>query len=237
MTYVKQIHKLILTSILILSIFLMGVNPCLKAQEVKEKTVVTQTIKLPKPNLKSNFSLEQALAERRSTRNYTDDPLTLAEVSQLLWAAQGVTDSKTGHRTAPSAMAKYPLELYVAAAQVKGLPAGLYHYQPTEHQLVLVKSGDVRTDLSTQPSVTTAPAVFLFTGDYERIGTRFGDRSKIFMYLETGHAAQNLCLQATALHLGTVTVGGFDPVILKKSLSLPDKEEALYLLPVGKPKK
>src|SRR5271157_512540 len=105
--------KPILSTILILSILLMGVSPCLRAQEVKEKTVVSQTIKLPEPALKSNFSLEQALAERRSIRNYTDDPLTLAEVSQLLWAAQGITDSKTGHRTAPSAMAKYPLELYI----------------------------------------------------------------------------------------------------------------------------
>jgi SagB-type dehydrogenase family enzyme len=236
MNHSKQIHKLILFSILILSILLLGVSPCLRAQEVKEKTAVSQTIKLPQPVLKSNFSLEQALAERRSIRSYTDDPLTLSEISQLLWAAQGVTDTKTGHRTAPSAMAKYPLELYVVAANVKGLASGLYHYQPTEHNLVLVKPGDVRTDLSTQPTVKTAPAVFLFTGVYERIGTRFGDRSKMFVFLEAGHAAQNLCLQATALHLGTVTVGGIDPVSLKKAVSLPENEDALYVLPVGKPK-
>lgn len=205
---------------------LLAGSPYLIAQEVKEKAAAPPSIvKLPAPELKSNFSLEQALQERRSIRKYTEDPLTLKEVSQILWAAQGVTDSKTGHRTAPSAMATYPLELYVAAANVKDLPIGLYHYQPKDHQLALVKEGDVRPELSAQPSVKTAPAVFLFTANYERTGKRAGDRSATFVHFEVGHAAQNICLQATALHLGTVTVGGFDPVKLKEVIPLPRRKK------------
>ena len=237
MILTNHFHKSILTILVILSLCILIGSPGLSAETSKEKAVVSQIVKLPAPSLKGTMSLEQALSERRSIRSYTNDPLTLAEVSQLLWAAQGITDSKTGHRTAPSAMASYPLELYLAAANVKDLPAGLYQYQPKEHQLVLVKEGDVRADLSVQPSVNQAPAVFLFTGNYEKVGTRFGDRGKLFVHLEAGHAAQNLCLQAMALHLGTVTVGGFDPDILKKAISLPDKEEAIYLLPVGRPSK
>lgn len=192
-------------------------------------------IKLPAPALKSNFSLEQALAERRSTRKFSDAPLSLQEISQLLWSAQGITDPKTGHRTAPSAMATYPLELYVAAVNVKDLPAGLYHYLPKEHALELVKPGDIRAELSVQPVVKSAPVVFLFSAVHERTNRRGGDRAAAFVHYEVGHAAENLCLQATALHLGIVTVGGFDPAQVKKSIPLPEKEEAMYVLPVGKP--
>ncbi|MFB3895350.1 MAG: SagB/ThcOx family dehydrogenase [bacterium] len=201
------------------------------------KTVIAQPtpIKLPAPALKSNFSLEQALAERRSTRTFSDTALTIPEISQLLWAAQGITDPKTGHRTAPSAMATYPLELYVTAVNVKDLPAGLYHYLPKEHAIVLVKSGDVRAELSVQPVVKSAPAVFLFSAVYERTNRRGGTMGAMFVHYEVGHAAENLCLQATALHLGIVTVGGFDPMQVKKSIPLPEKEEAMYVLPVGKP--
>jgi SagB-type dehydrogenase family enzyme len=134
-------------------------------------------------------------------------------------------------------MAKYPLELYVAAGSVTGMPAGLYRYEPGQHQLLLVKQGDLRADLSPQPSTKEAPVVFLFTGNTEKMRNRMADRAASFVNLEAGHAAQNLCLQATALHLGVVTVGGFDPAKLKDKLQLPEKETALYLLPVGKPQK
>jgi SagB-type dehydrogenase family enzyme len=239
----SKYNSILFISSIILVVSVFTLTPSIFAQQEKApsidtvKAVVVQPapIKLPAPALKSNFSLEQALAERRSTRKFSEAPLSIQEISQLLWSAQGVTDPKTGHRTAPSAMATYPLELYVAIANVKDLPAGLYHYLPKEHQIQLVKEGDIRSELSVQPVVKSAAAVFLFTAVYERTNRRGGDRGAMFVHYEVGHAAENLCLQATALHLGIVTVGGFDPAQVKKSIPLPEKEDAMYVLPVGKP--
>jgi len=184
-------------------------------------------------------SLEKAVHQRRSVREYTHAPVTLADVSQLLWAAQGITSSQGG-RAAPSAGGTYPLEIYVAAGKVTGLEAGVYHYLPQQHALAPVKSGDLRRDLQEashdQTWVGAAPVVFVIGAVYERTTKRYGDRGVRYVHLEAGHAAQNLCLQATALGLGAVTVGAFTDERIQELLDLPTQVKPLYVIPLGHPK-
>jgi SagB-type dehydrogenase family enzyme len=183
------------------------------------------------------MSLEQALAQRRSVREYRDGEITLAELGQLLWAAQGVTN-KQGFRTAPSAGALYPLELYVAASSIAGLHAGLYHFQPQKHQLTLVHQKAVANVLAQaalgQSWVRDAAAVVVFTGIYERTTKKYGKRGERYVHIETGHAAQNVFLQAQSLGLGTVAVGAFDDDAVADVLHLPSEQRPLLLMPVGR---
>jgi SagB-type dehydrogenase family enzyme len=179
------------------------------------------------------MSLEEALTKRRSVREYSENPLTSEEISQLLWSTQGITHP-AGYRTAPSAGALYPLEVYVVT------PAGNYHYEPSEHRLNLYQQGDFRPELHTsalrQDAVLNAPAVFVITAVYERTEVKYGrERSPRYVHLEAGHAAQNLLLQAVALDLGGVTIGAFYDEAVKEALSLPDDHQPLYLIPVGHP--
>lgn len=138
-----------------------------------------ETIKLPEPAKVSSTSLEEALLKRRSVRSFKDSPLTITEVSQLLWAAQGIT-SPRGLRTAPSAGALYPLEVYVVAGNVDDLPYGVYNYRPVKHELVRVVKGDKRIELCDaalgQTSVRNAAAVIVFAAVYERTTRKYGDR-------------------------------------------------------------
>jgi SagB-type dehydrogenase family enzyme len=194
-------------------------------------------IALPEPRQDSNVSIEQSLLQRRSTRSYTGESLTLAEVSQLLWAAQGVTDSR-GFRTAPSAGALYPLEVYLVTGEVKGLEAGIYQYEPVQHGLYLLTSGDYRRELSdaalSQSSVADGAMAVVFTAVYERTTVKYGERGIRYVYIELGHAAQNLCLQAVAMDLGVVTIGAFTDERVAEILDLPDDEAPLYIVPVGR---
>ena len=193
---------------------------------------VLATLDLPPPRLDGDMSLEAAIAGRRSVRAFTETPLTLEQVGQLLWAAQGITDPR-GLRAAPSAGALYPLELYVI------LPDGLYHYQPDGHRLRQLGTEDLRSAVweagLRQDSLRAAPAVFLFTAVYTRTAARYGDRAPRYVHMEVGHAAQNLALQAAALGLGSVPIGAIEDARLKAALGLPADHEPLYLLPVGVP--
>ena len=199
----------------------------------------SETIKLPEPQQDSNTSIEEALLKRRSVRRYKDGPLTLAEVSQLLWAAQGITNPE-GLRTAPSAGALYPLEIYVVAGNVNGLPDGVYSYKPYKHELLKVISGDKRNELCNaalgQTSVRNAAAVIVFSAFYERTTMKYGDRGIKYVHIETGHAAQNVFLQAVALTLGTVVIGAFYDDAIKEVLKMSDNEQPLYIMPVGRMK-
>ena len=197
----------------------------------------SEIIKLPEPRYDSETSIEKALLERRSVRDYKDEPLTLIEVSQLLWAAQGITDPG-GFRTAPSAGALYPLELYVVAGNVNDLPDGIYKYKPHGHELARVVEGDKRTELCNaaldQPPVKDAAAVIVFSAVYERTTGKYGERGIRYVHIEAGHAAQNIYLQAVSLNLGTVVIGAFDDEEVKKVLNTGDEEQPLYIMPVGK---
>ena len=199
----------------------------------------TETIRLPDPVHDSDTSIEGALLKRRSVRNYKNRPLELAEISQLLWAAQGIT-SPRGLRTAPSAGALYPLEIYVVAGNVNDLPDGVYNYRPHKHELVRIVKGDKRNELCNaalkQTSIKNAAVVIVFSAVYDRITTKYGDRGIKYVHIETGHAAQNILLQAVSLDLGAVVIGAFDDDAVKEVLKMSGREEPLYIIPVGKMK-
>jgi SagB-type dehydrogenase family enzyme len=204
--------------------------------ETMSTTIPAKAIPLPEPRYAGDVSVEQALRERRSVRTYTDDPLGLAEISQILWSAQGIT-SRSGYRTAPSAGALYPLELYLIAGKVESLPPAIYQYRPHDHALLEIVSGDHRSALSRaalhQSAIKKAPAVILFCAVYERTTGKYGQRGIRYVHMEVGHAAQNACLQAIALGLHTVVIGAFRDEEVKKIANLPADEQPLYFIPVG----
>ena len=195
------------------------------------------TIVLPGPAHDSDVSLEQALLQRRSVRNFQAGALTLKQLGQLLWAAQGITDP-TGKRTAPSAGALYPLEIYAVVGNVEGISPAIYKYKPDSHTLVKVLDGDQRKALSQaamgQTSVSQGAVDIVIAAVYERVTGRYGERGVRFVQMEAGHAAQNVCLQVVALKLGTVTIGAFDDDSVKKVLGVSGNETPLYNLPIGK---
>jgi SagB-type dehydrogenase family enzyme len=178
------------------------------------------------------MSLEEAMAGRRSTREFEDEPLAAAELGQLLWAAQGITDER-GFRTAPSAGALYPLEIYVTTAE------GTYRYDPQRHALVVLSLGNARPALHKaaleQEAVRLAPAVMVVTAVYGRTAVKYGDeRGPRYVQMEAGHAAQNVLLQAVALGFGAVPIGAFHDERVQAALGLPEDHEPLYLIPVGR---
>jgi SagB-type dehydrogenase family enzyme len=185
---------------------------------------------LPSPSMGAQ-TLTAALAARRSVREYGPGRLTVEEVGQLLWAAQGVT-SPEGFRTAPSAGALYPLTLYVVDA------SGLRRFAAADHSLQLLSPVDLRAALSVaalaQEPVAKAPSVFVVTGTPSRTAGKYGTRAERYVFLEAGHAAQNLLLQATALGLGGVSIGAFDDTAVADLLGLADGEHPIYLIPVGR---
>ena len=197
-----------------------------------------KVIKLPKPVKKGTVSVEEAIQNRRSRRSYAEGAISLQDVSQILWSAQGIT-SPRGFRAAPSAGATYPLETYLVAGNVEGVLPGLYNYNPSQHSLELVKKGDLRKELASaawgQEMIAEAPASVVFTAIYERTTGRYGDRGIRYVHMDVGHAGENIHLQAESLGLGTVVIGAFSDsdvaaVIGKKG------EHPLYIMPIGKKK-
>ena len=235
----KKIHVIIIVTALIgagIGVFFM--SPQLMEDERKPREFINEIIKLPEPRYDSETSIEKALLERRSVRAYKDDPLTLTEVSQLLWAAQGITDPRKGFRTAPSAGALYPLEVYLVIGNVEEVTKGVYKYRPPEHELIKVRNGDVRDELTVaalgQTWVGEGAIVIVFSAVYERTTQKYGDRGIKYVHMEAGHATQNVYLKAVSLNLGTVVVGAFKDDEVRKILNMPDKEHPLYIMPVGK---
>ena len=194
-------------------------------------------IQLPEPRLDGEVSVEYALQMRRSVRSYKNEPLNISDISQILWSAQGIT-SPRGFRTAPSAGALYPLELYVVSGNIISLPPAIYRYRPDDHLLLKIVSGDQRSELSRaalrQSAIRKAPAVLLFCAVYERETGKYGQRSLRYVHMEVGHAAQNACLQATALGLNTVVIGAFRDEEVKVIAQLPEDEQPLYFVPIGR---
>jgi SagB-type dehydrogenase family enzyme len=205
------------------------------ALHAQEATVIP----LPAPQLDGTTSIERTLSERRSVRDYGREPLSLEDVAQLLWAAQGVSDPDAGLRTAPSAGARYPLETYLVVGAVDGLTPGLYHYLPAEHGLEEVRPGDLRGALADaslrQPAVRGAPASIVLTAVFARTEGRYGARAVRYVPMEVGAAAQNVALQAVSLGLGSVFIGAFQDDVVSRVLGLADDQVPLAILPVGRP--
>jgi SagB-type dehydrogenase family enzyme len=187
-------------------------------------------IKLAKPDLKGSFALEKAIAVRRSRRKFSAKQLTLEQIGQLVWAAQG-QDAWKGCRTAPSAGATYPLELFVMTGE------GLFHYLPAKHSLEKLRERDLRGELALaawgQEFVQAAPLTLVFAAQFSRTTGRYGERGVRYVYMEAGHAAQNVHLEAEALGLGSVAVGAFDDDSVSKVLGLPSELEPIYMVVTG----
>ena len=220
----------------VLILFLLGfVGTSHAASNTNHKTD-SSIIALPRPDLKHGIPLNSALKMRRSYRRYSSTALSLADLSQLLWSAQGVTHF-LGFRTAPSAGAKYPLEIYIVAGNVAALQPGIYHYQAGSHQLEPVAVGDQRKPLAqaagNQSSIANAAVTLVISAVPGRTEKKYGSRAKRYVYIEAGSAAQNIYLQAASLHLGTVFVGSFSDKEVKQIIRLPADHEPLGLMPVG----
>ena len=199
--------------------------------EENENIEKGEEVILPKPWLKSNISLEEALNNRRSVRQFKPVDLKLEDISQILWAAQGITEISTGFRTAPSAGALYPLELFIVKSD------GLFQYVPEGHKLKKLNSSDLRSELMeaslSQKSVSEAPVDIVITAIYERTTVKYGNRGIRYVHMEAGHACQNILIEAAALELGAVPIGAFSDTEVQKVLGLPKDYIPLYVVPVG----
>lgn len=229
--------KLFITAL----ILMMGISPECPADNPENGKVYT----LPAPSLKGTMSVEEALQQRRSRRQFMDRELSMEQLSQILWSAYGITAKrdgtpalKGGLRTAPSAGALYPLEIYVLVGNVKGIEPGLYKYNSKDHSICCTISGDLRNEAGSaaynQKMIKEAPAILIYSDAYDKSSKKYGARGKErYVFMDLGHSAENVYLQAEALHLGTCAVGAFSDEALKKLFQLPADEEPIYMMPFG----
>jgi len=216
-------------------------------EKLPDKHSETEIIDLPEPEYDSETSIEKTLKERRSIRSYTNEVLTISEISQILWAAYGVTLYEDGMpdflrgglKTAPSAGATYPLEIYVVVSDVTDLPIGIYKYKPDGHKLLKISDEDKRDGLFeaaySQEWVKDAPASLVYSAVFSRTTKRYGERGRErYVCMDLGHSAENVYLQVVSLNMGTVAIGAFDDQKLKLIVNMTKEEEPLYIMPLGK---
>jgi SagB-type dehydrogenase family enzyme len=186
---------------------------------------------LPQPLLAGMLSFEETLAARRSVRQFTDKPLTLEQIAQICWAGQGITEPNKGLRTAPSAGATFPIELYMVTAD------GVDHYLPAGHKMQRHAAGDLRPAVQAasygQEQIGQAPVCVVIAGVTDRTTKKYGERAEIFCYVEAGHVGQNILLQATSLKFVGVPIGGFEADKVAAALKLPKDHRVLYMLAIG----
>lgn len=238
--------------IILIGIFIF-LNSGLKGVSYKDmnsskskKSPQSKLIKLPEPSFNSDYSVEEALLNRRSIREFSDEALSLKEISQILWAAYGITEERShptflrgGLRTAPSAGALFPLDIYLVAGNIDGLEAGVYKYIADGHSLELHATGDIRDDLAMaalkQDFIKDAPATLFYSAIFSRTTQKYGDRGEErYVCMDLGHSAQNVYLQCISLGLGTCAIGAFTDDMVSSVMMLTNEEVPLYLMPVGK---
>ena len=194
---------------------------------------------LPKPSYEGKVSIEETIRARRTIRSFESDSLTISQLSQLLWAAQGVTDEERGFRSAPSGGALYPLDVYVVVGRngIEGLGEGVFRYLPQPHAIEETVAGDQRKKVAgaalRQNWVAQAPAILVITAEYQRITGKYGERGIRYALIEVGHVGQNIFLQAEALGLGAGIVGAFDDDRVAEAIGALPKHEPLLIMPVG----
>ena len=198
-------------------------------------------IYLPSPSQKGGMSLGEAISRRRSVRDFSPEPISQSQLSQILWAAQGITETTLKSRAIPSAGATYPLEILVACGRngIEEISAGIYHYNVADHSLSLHHEGDVRLDLAgaalDEAMIYQAPVDIIICALYQRTTRHYGSRGERYVHVEVGHAGQNIYLEATALGLATVAIGAFHDEPVREVLRLDKQYTPLYIMPVGKP--
>lgn len=244
-TYLKRqmslevILKLLLITVVVLTVVFTNIGCNILVTRYKEEQKeeeeladinFQEIIDLPVPKIKGGMSLEEAIITRRSIRSFDEKELNLEQISQILWAAQGITD-KEGHRTAPSAGALYPLELYIVKKD------GVYHYVPEGHKMELILKGDLRKELKEiclgQQWIEDAPVDIVITGVYKRTTIKYSERGVRYVHLEAGTACQNILLQAVSLGLGAVPVGAFHDNQVQEILNLEKEEIPFFVIPIG----
>ncbi len=201
---------------------------------------------LPAPAMEGTVSVEKALANRRSHRSFVSGQISSQDISQILWAAYGVTKpwsgkNQTGEglRTAPSAGGIYPLEIYVLIGNVKDIEPGVYKYIAAGHKITRTINEDMKSQLCAaalgQEMIMKAPACLVYSAVYSRVTERYGERGQDrYVCMDLGHSAENVYLQAEALNLGTCAVGAFKDEEVKAVMHMPDEEEPLYIMPIGR---
>lgn len=198
-----------------------------------------ERIRLPAPDLAGAMTVEKAIDRRRSRRSFRPEALGLAALGQLLWSMQGRTGGGA-LRAAPSAGATYPLEIFFAAGRdgVEGLESGVYRYMSEDHEIVMHRPGDVREALTraalNQLWVLQAPVSLVVTADFRRTTNRYGQRGMRYVFMEVGHAAENLALQAECLGLAGVAIGAYRDDEAAAILDIRPPLEILYIISVGK---
>ncbi|MFB0559329.1 MAG: SagB/ThcOx family dehydrogenase [Dehalococcoidales bacterium] len=198
-------------------------------------------IRLPSPSQKGGMPLPEAIARRRSIRDFTPQPISQLQLSQVLWAAQGITDTQGRYRAVPSAGATYPLEIFVVCGTggVEQIDAGIYHYNMDSHSLTLHYEGDARLTLARaamdEEGIYEAPVDIVICAIFERTTLHYGGRGRRYVHMEVGHAGQNIYLQATALGLATFAIGAFRDEPVREALRLDEQYKPLYIMPVGRP--
>lgn len=240
--------SLVITAMIILYIAYLSWTPVTRPMVIHEGVIIGNIIELPLPRRVSNMTVEEAILLRRSIRDYSDEPVKLADLSMILWSIYGVTETRWGLRAVPSAGGTYPLEVYVVigergviTADNRVLPAGVYKYEPRKHVLYLIREGDIRVELMRaavgQRWVGEAPVSIVITAVYERTTGRYGERGALrYVPMEAGHAGQNAYLMATALGYGVVVVGAFIDEQVKSLINAGPNEVPLYIIPLGKPR-
>ena len=194
---------------------------------------------LPEPRTDGDVSLEKSIKGRRTVRSFISESLTTEQFSQMLWAAQGITEEDGYKRAAPSGGALCPIDIYAVIGNrgVKGLESGIYHYEPVRHAISLVKAGDHRVAIAktslSQMWMATAPVQMVITAEYERICSKYGERGIRYAMIEAGHSGQNVFLQAEALGLCAGIVGAFDDKEVIRQMGIPNGHEPLLIMPVG----
>ena len=206
-------------------------------------------IYLPLPKKLTSITVEEAILRRRSIRSFKPEPITIEQLSMILWSAYGVTDPSRGFKASPSAGATYPLEVYAVIGE-KGvlaeggsyLEAGVYKYVSDTHSIRMVRRGDYREALAkaalNQFYVAQAPVDIVVTAVFERTTRIYGERGRVrYVPMDVGHLGQNIYLMATALGLGTVAIGAFIDEKVAEIVAESRDEVPLYIMPVGKPGK
>ena len=194
---------------------------------------------LPNAQKDGTVSLEKTIKVRRTIRSFTSQQLTLEQFSQLLWAAYGITEDRGYKRAAASGGACYPMDIYalVGEAGIKGMDAGIYHYEPMGHRVSLVSEGDLREEVARaslgQMWMATPPLSLIICAEYARITSRYGNRGVRYAMIEAGHMGQNIFLQAEALGLGAGIVGAFQDEAVIQVMGTPPSHEPLLIMPVG----
>ena len=193
--------------------------------------LAAKTVKLPEPKFSGKMSVEEAILRRRSERSFYPNELTMEQISQLLWAGQGITERTWGFRTAPSSGSLYPLYMYIVKKD------GIFKYVPDGHKLIQISNEDRRQSLVRaslgQGYIGEAPLVIIVAGNFRIVEAKYGQRAYRYLNMEIGHVAENIHLQAVALGLGSVPIGAFWDDVVAKVLELPDTQDPFYIIPVG----